>query len=103
MTLFHHHTMSQITHHQFVEKYKLIPIQNREYLTNSCKILRKKYDTDDDLNVFDNLIIILRWHQSCTDGTNYDKLARGIEKEVHSCKSIVFNDVIEYLLTRTSN
>lgn len=90
--------MTEITPFQFVEKYKLIPKKFRKKFTNSTKKISLIYDNDQDLNIFNNLIIILKWHQSCTSGTNYEKLKHGIDNEVWRWKSRVFNDVIIYLL-----
>lgn len=87
--------MTEITAFEFVEKYKLIPKKFRKKFTYSSPSI---YEDEFDFYIFDNLITILRWHQSCTNGTNYKRLEEGIIEEVYYGKTRVYNDVITHMI-----
>lgn len=83
---------------QFIEKYKLIPIQLRSKFLGFLREMPYLYDIDDELlDKFDDLMLVLVSYNH-DNNIDYEELDNNIKEVVSSGKCKVYNDVIECLL-----
>ena len=83
---------------QFVEKYKLIPIQLRSTFLTFLREMPYLYDIDDELlDKFDDLMLVLVSYNHDND-IDYEELDNNIKDVVSFGKCQVYNDVIGCLL-----
>jgi len=83
---------------QFVEKYKLIPQQLRSKFIEFLHQMPQLYDDDWNMDIFEDLMMILIFHDESDDNKNYTVLQQSLQDEVYLGKSIVYHDVITCLL-----
>lgn len=83
---------------QFVEKYKLIPQQLRSKFIGFLRQMPQLYDDNWNMDIFEDLMMILIFHDQSIDNKNYTVLVQSLQDEVYLGKSIVYHDVITCLL-----
>jgi hypothetical protein len=89
---------NEISHAQFVEKYKLIPKQLRLKYLEFLRQMPYLYDDDDKLDIFDDLMLILFWYDHEDACNNYQLLSNTLRDDVYAGHCQVYYDVIGCLL-----
>ena len=91
-------SVTEISHVQFVEKYKLIPKQLRFQFLEFLRQMPYMYNDDWNIDIFDDLIDMLVLFDESADSDNYTYLTQTLCDEVYAGPCEIYHDVISCLL-----